>query len=441
MKEKKELIPGLNLQKSREYYERAAKVLINGSSDDYRGPPFWDPHAIAIERGKGSKIWDIDGNEYVDYLLAFGPLILGHSPAGVVEAVRSQMEKLIICGTPTSIEAEVAEKIRAMVPCAETVTFVNSGTEATMHALRFARGYTGKDKILKFEGQYHGAHDYVLVSVTETAWGSRIAPYKVPLSEGIPQGALDTVITIPWNDSVVFEKTIKRRAHEIAAVITEPAMANLGFIPPESGYLQAMRELTEANDIVLIFDEVKTGFRLAPGGGQEVYGVKPDLACYAKALGAGFAIGAIAGKREILASALRAGTYAANPVALAAAKATLTELSSNGGSAYRHLYKIGKMLNDGLELAIQKTKVDMLIQGPGPIISWYFTKKKKIKDSRDFSEVDLAKGHEFVKQMIKRGIYAHHKENFFLSTAHTQGDVEKTVIAAEESLKAVTDNY
>jgi glutamate-1-semialdehyde 2,1-aminomutase len=438
MKEKKELISGLNLEKSREYYERAMKVLVKGSSDDYRGPPFWDPHAIAIERGKGSKIWDIDGNEYIDYLLAFGPLILGHSPASVIDAVRSQMEKLIICGTPTSIEAEVAEKICTMVPCAETVTFVNSGTEATMHALRFARAYTGKDKILKFEGQYHGAHDYLLVNATDVTLGSRIAPYNVPLSEGIPQDTLNTVITIPWNDSVVLEKTIKRRGHEIAGVITEPAMANLGFIPPESGYLQTMRELTEANDIVLIFDEVKTGFRLAAGGAQEVYGVKPDLGCFAKALGGGFAIGAIAGKREILESALRAGTYAANPVALAAAKATLTELSSNGGAAYKHLYKIGKMLNDGLERVIEKANVEMLIQGPGPIISWYFTKKKKIKESRDFSEVDLVKGHEFVKQMIKRGIYAHHKENFFVSTAHTKEDVEKTVLAAEESLKAVT---
>jgi glutamate-1-semialdehyde 2,1-aminomutase len=439
MKEKKELIPGLNLEKSREYYERAARVLIKGSSDDFRGPPFWDPHAIAIERGEGSRIWDIDGNEYIDYLLGFGPLILGHSPARVIEAARSQMEKLIICGTPTSIEAEVAEKLHAIVPCAETVTFVNTGTEATMHALRFARGYTGKDKIVKFEGQYHGAHDYVLVSATDIAWGSRIAPYKVPLSEGIPQGALNTVITIPWNDPVVLEKTIKRHAHEIAGVLTEPAMANLGFIPPESGYLQVMRELTEANDIVLIFDEVKTGFRLAPGGGQEVYGVKPDLACFAKALGGGFAIGAIAGKREILESALRAGTFAANPVALAAANATLTELSSNGGAAYKHLYKMGNMLNNGLDRAIEKANVNMLIQGPGPIISWFFTKKKKIKDSRDFSEVDLARGHDFVKQMIKRGIYAHHKENFFISTAHTEADVEKTILAADESLRVLAN--
>lgn len=384
----------------------------------------------------------MDGNEYIDYLLAMGPLILGHSPPSVIEAVRTQIEKLVISGTPSPIEAEVAERICAMVPCAERVTFTNTGTEATMHAIRFARAYTGKDKLLKFEGQYHGTHDYVAISYSEApsaAMGTRIAPYKVPLCAGIPQETLSTVLVLPWNDSAVLEKTIKRHAHEIAAVITEPAMANLGFIPPENGYLKTMRELTEANDIVMIFDEIKTGFRLALGGAQEVYGVTPDLACYAKALGGGFPIAAIAGKKEILESAaLRAGTYTANPVALAAAKATLTELSSNGGAPYKHLNRVGKMLMDGLDHAIEKNKIDMLIQGYGPIFGWFFTERKKIKDSRDFTEVNRGRGGEFAKQMMKRGIYINRMENFYLSTAHTEEDVERTLSAADESLKSLT---
>jgi glutamate-1-semialdehyde 2,1-aminomutase len=401
-----------------------------------------------MSRGSGSRIWDVDGNEYVDYKLALGPLILGHCPPRVIAAVTKQLLEGTMFGTLTEKEVEVAEKIREVVPCAEMVKFATTGAEATQYAIRLARAYTGRDKILKFEGHYHGSHDYVLTNTSSTpvaALGSPRGSYVIPGSWGIPQETLRTVISIPWNDPVALEKTIRDHAHELAAVITEPVMMNVGTVPPEDGYLQRIRELTEANQIVMILDEIISGFRLAPGGAQEFYKIKPDLATYAKALAAGFPISAVAGRRDIMEYAQPgrvsfSGTYHANSICITAAHATLEELTGNDYSAYKNLNRTGQKLQDGLEKAVEDTHSQAIVQGVGPGgLQVYFTKLKNIRDYREFTTCDFAKYSAFHKELIRRGVYIHpgQNEHWFVSTAHTEDDISKTVEAVHDALRAV----
>jgi glutamate-1-semialdehyde 2,1-aminomutase len=351
-------------------------------------------------------------------------------------------------GTLTETEVQVAEKIQKMVPCAEMVKFATSGAEATQYAIRLARAFTGRDKVLKFEGHYHGSHDYVLAntgSAPASALGSPQRSYVIPGSWGIPQETLKSVVSIPWNNGEILEKTIRDCAHELAAVITEPVMMNVGTIPPEEGYLQRIRELTEKNDIVMILDEIISGFRLAPGGAQEFYGVKPDLATYAKALAAGFPISAVAGKQEIMENARPgrvsfSGTYHANPMCIAAAQATLEELTANNGEAYRHLSKLGRLLQDGIEKAINETSSQAIIQGVGAGgFQIYFTELKKIRDYREFASCDSKKYLRFHKELIKRGIYTHpgQNEHWFVSTAHSEEDINRTLVTVREALHAI----
>jgi glutamate-1-semialdehyde 2,1-aminomutase len=274
MAESVDYSPGLKTTLSKELYERSKNIIPGGASSHCRCYPTFDPYPIALQRGKGSRVWDLDGNEYVDYCLALGPLILGHGPPSVIRAVAEQLEKGTMFAALVEKELKLAEKFREMVPNAEMVRFSNTGAEATMHAIRIARAYTGRDKIIKFEGHYHGAHDYVLVNCFGAplgALGSEAAPHKVPSSWGIPSDTLKTVIPLPWNDLDVLEKTLKRYDGEIAAVISEPVMMNIGSVPPEEGYLQGMRELTEEHNVVFILDEIITGFRLAPGGGSGAF--------------------------------------------------------------------------------------------------------------------------------------------------------------------------
>jgi glutamate-1-semialdehyde 2,1-aminomutase len=401
-----------------------------------------------MSRGRGSHIWDVDGNEYIDYKLALGPLILGHCPPRVVEAVTRQLQEGTMLGTLTEREVEVAERIHEIVPCAEMVKFATTGAEATQYAIRLARAYTGKEKILKFEGHYHGSHDCVLTNTSSTpvaALGSRERSYMIPGSWGIPQETLKSVVSIPWNDRLVLERTVRDHAHELAAIITEPVMMNIGTVPPEDGYLQRIRELTEQHQIVMILDEIITGFRLAPGGAQELYKIIPDLATYAKALAAGFPISAVAGKREIMENASPghvsfSGTYHANSICISAAHATLEELSADNYSVYNHLNKIGRMLQDGLEKAVRETGSQAIIQGVGAGgLQIYFTKLSKIRDYRDFATCDTAKYAIFHKELIRRGVYIHpgQNEHWFVSTAHTEDDVKATLSAVREALNAV----
>lgn len=436
--------------KSKALYERACKVLPEGVSSPVRGPRFHTPYPVYMKRGRGSRIFDVDGNEYIDFMMAFGPLILGHSPPKVVEAVRRALEDGTMTGTAHEIEVEVAERINRIVPNADLVRFANTGTEATMHAIRVARGYTGKKKILKFEGHFHGNHDYVLVNLGPPTGvlGSRISPTRIPNGPGIPEETLVNTIVIPWNDADILEKIVKRHANELAAVITEPVMANCGHIAPKPGYLKAMREITADNDVLLLFDEVITGFRLAPGGAQEYFGIDADLVAMAKALGAGFPIAAFAGKREVMETLVAAkgppvhnsGTYNGNPLCLHAARAALDELTANDGAAYKHLHSIGNRLISGIRSIYEQNKVDGIVQGIGPMFQPYFTKAKRIDDYRGFDlNVDQVAFQKLAAELMQRGVYIIPlaNEHWFVSTAHTDDDVEMTLKTFDDSIRAL----
>jgi glutamate-1-semialdehyde 2,1-aminomutase len=443
-----EYAPGLNTRKSWELYQRAVKIIPGGASSHCRCYPIFDPYPLEFVKGEGVKLWDRDGNQYIDFILAMGPCILGHCHPKMIAAVKEQLDKITMHAVSCETEVKLAEKVHEMVPNADMVRFMNSGAEATMHAIRFARAYTGKDKIVKFEGCYHGTHDYVLITALGAPpLGMENAPYRSPATAGIPEDTLKTVIILPWNNLEVLEKTIKRRANEIAAVITEPVLMNIGTVLPKEGYLKGIQELCEENDIVFILDEVISGFRLAQGGAQEYFGLKPDLATFAKALGAGFPVSAITGKRKIMEQVvpgkiLHAGTYNANPVCMAASYAALTELSANGGAIYKHLHKIGAMLQEGLQSAVDKTKAEAIVQGIGPGgCQLYFTKLKKIENYRDFvAGANPPKYMRFHKELLKKGIYFHPQqyEHLFIATVHTEQDVEKCTKAVTEALRIVT---
>ncbi len=443
-----EYAAGLDTRKSWASYLRASRLIPGGGSSNAQCFPTYDPYPLTLQKGAGSRVWDVDGNVYVDYLLGFGPLILGHCHPSVVQAVKAQLENGLQYAMLDELQVKLAEKIHEMVPNAEMVRFSMTGAEATMHAIRITRGYTGRDKIIKFEGHYHGAHDYVLLNIVgapRAALGSEVSPHKVRASPGIPDDTAKNTIVIPWNNAEIFEKTVKRHANELAAVIMEPVMMDIGIAPPEEGYLETVREVTQKHDVALIFDEVITGFRLAPGGAQQHFGVKPDLACFAKALGGGFPIAAITGRRDILeqvgpGNIMHAGTFNGNPISCAAAYATLTELSANNGESYRYMNKIGKKLQDGLERLVSSTRAEAIVQGMAQLgVQILFTPLKKIRNYREFLTCNGAKYNAYHREMLKRGVLFHplQYQHLFVSTAHSEDDINMTLKAAEESLKAV----
>jgi len=441
--------PLVELRKSEAVYEEAKKILPSGASSNVRVYKH-EPFPVIFDHGKGSRVWDIDGNEYVDYLLAYGPLILGHCHPSVVNAIKDQIQKSSMLGTTTELEVEVAKKIASMVPGAQMVSFSNSGTEATMEAVRIARAFTGRDKILKFEGHYHGHHDYVLFSVESpsSVAGLELAPTKLPFYPGIPEGVSHTVIVAPWNNLAALERTLKKYANDIAAVIMEPVIGSSGVIPPADGYLKGVRELAQKFDVLLIFDEVLTGFRIAKGGAQEYYGVNADLACFAKALGNGAPIAAITGRRDVMGmigpgKIAYGGTYNANPLSLAACKATLDVLSKNDGEAFSRMNSITQKLTDRLQQACDKTGHDAVVQGVGPMFQLYFTRLKKISTYRQTLQCDYEKFKDFREMMLERGVYFHPDgtERLMLSAVHTTEDIEKTLTAAEDSLSKLPRRY
>jgi len=442
-------VKGVNTRKSWESFERARKLIPGGGSSNAQCAPTYDPYPLTLRKGAGSKVWDVDDNVYIDYLLGFGPLILGHCPPNVIRAVKEQLEIGLHYAMLDELEVKLAEKIHEMVPNAEMVRFSMTGAEATMSAIRIARGFTGKDKIIKFEGHYHGAHDYVLLNIVGSplaALGSEASPYKVRAGPGIPDETARNTIVIPWNDPKILEKTIKRYEGDLAGVIMEPVMMDIGIAPPEEGYLQTVKELTEKHGLLLIFDEVITGFRLAPGGAQQHFGVTPDLACFAKALGGGFPIAAITGRREILEQVgpgkiMHAGTFNGNPVSCAAAYATLTQLSANNYESYRQMNKIGNRLQDGLGEAVSSTGTQAVVQGMAQLgVQILFTHLKHVRNYREFLTCDMAKYNKYHKEMLRRGVLFHplQYQHLFISTAHSQEDIDMTLKAAKDSLNAIS---
>ncbi len=432
-----------NFSKSFALFEEAKKCLPSGASSNIRVHAH-DPFPILFERGEGSKVWDVDGNQYVDLLTSYGALVLGHSHPSIIRAVYEQVQRGSMLGTTTELEVGLAKRIQSIVPCAEMVSFSNTGTEATMEAIRIARAFTGRDKILKFEGHYHGHHDYVLFSVESPSVvaGLEQAPSKLPYYPGIPDGISRTVVVAPWNDTASLEKVLKRNANDLAAIIIEPVMGSAGVIPPREDYLKSVRELSNKYDVLLIFDEVLTGFRIAPGGAQEFYGVKPDVACYAKALGSGTPIAAIAGRGDIMGMIGPGrigygGTYNGNSLCLAAAKATLDELSKDDWAPIKRMHITGAELMEGLRELMSDYGHDGLVQGLGPMFQLYFTKAKKILNYRHTLQSNFEKFREFRNLMLRRGVYFHPDgmERMMITTSHGEKDVEWILAAAEESLK------
>jgi glutamate-1-semialdehyde 2,1-aminomutase len=424
-------------------FEEAKRHLPAGASSNVRVYAH-DPFPILFERGKGSRIWDVDGNEYVDLLSSYGATVLGHSHPAVREAVSRQMENGSMLGTTTELEIEVAKKIESVVPCAEMVSFSNTGTEATMEAIRIARAFTGRDKILKFEGHYHGHHDYVLFSVESPSVvaGLEQAPSKLAYYPGIPDGISRTVVVAPWNDPVALERVLRRNANDLAAIITEPVMGSAGVIPPKEDYLKLVRELADKYEVLLIFDEVLTGFRIAPGGAQEFYGVKPDIACYAKALGGGTPIAAVAGRKDVMGmigpgKIGYGGTYNGNSMCLAAANATLDELLRDDGAAFKHLHLTGAEIVEGLRELMTRYDQSGIVQGIGPMFQLYFTEAKKILNYRHTLQSDFSKFREFRNLMLRKGVYLHPDgtERMMINKAHQRDDVEWILGAAEDSFK------
>ena len=432
--------------RSAELFERAQRVLPGGVNSPVRGTSCWLPYPVYIERADGAHVFDADGNEFVDVVMGLGPVILGHNDVDVVAAIRDQVGRGSITATCTPLEVEVAEQFVKMVPGVDMVRFTSSGTESTMHALRLARGFTGKPKILKFEGHFHGNHDAVLVSVTPplSASGTAADPLRIPTGSGIPYEHYENTLVAVWNDLDAAEQVISRHAHELAAVITEPVMANKGFIAPNEGYLQGLREITRRYGVLLILDEVITGFRFARGGAQEFFGVEPDLATYAKAMANGATIGAFGGRRDIMSllatgSVRHAGTYNAALVPLAAARATLAKLDADDGAVYADINRRGERLIHGLRQAIERTGTTAIVQGQGSMLQLYFTPAKQIRDYRETAGVDHDKFMAFAHEMIRRGVLVHPDpfEHWFLSAAHTDADIDFVVDVAEESLRAV----
>jgi glutamate-1-semialdehyde 2,1-aminomutase len=434
-----------SLQRSEQLFEEARKYLPAGASSNVR-VHMHEPFPILFKNGDGPRVCDVDGNCYIDYLMAYGALILGHKHPKIISGIERQLQDGIMFGTTTELEIEVAKLVSSMVPCAEMVTFANSGTEATMEAIRIARAVTGKEKILKFEGHYHGHHDYVLFSVDSPSpvSGLESSPAKLPYFPGIPDEVSKTVIVAPWNNPTALERILKKHHTDVAAIITEPVMGSQGVIPPDPDYLNQLRELTIKYDSLLIFDEVLTGFRVAKGGAQELYGVKPDLACYAKALGGGAPIAAVAGRRELLGMIGPGrigfgGTYNAHPLSLAASKATLETLLENDGEAFRRMTELGGKLKAGLAETFRAAGINAVINAVGPMLSIYFTKLRKVSTYRHATHSDGEKFKRFRDEMLKHGVYTHPDglERLSISAVHTDREIEETIIAAEESLKAL----
>lgn len=431
--------------KSRELFERAARVIPGGTLSPVRGATAFEPYPIYMERGDGPYLFDVDGNRYVDLVLGLGPIILGHNHPAVVASVTEQVKNGSLFATCTPLEIDVAERMCAMAPGVEMVRFTNSGTESTMHAMRLARGYTGKPNVLKFEGHFHGNHDQVLLNINPPfrTEGQEITP--VPVGRGIPPAHYSTMVLAAWNDVAELERVLDRHRNDLAAVIVEPIMANKGFIPPEPGYLEALREITARLGVLLIFDEVVTGFRLRAGGAQELFSIRADLVTYAKAMANGATIGAFGGRAEIMRllgtmEVRHAGTYNGGLVPLAAARATLDELAADDGAAYGTLDMLGERLRRGLREIIDRHGATAIVQGAGSMMQLYFTPRERITNYQDTCDLDGASYRRFANGMIARGVLIHPDpyEHWFLSTAHTADDIDYVLSAADDSMAAIT---
>jgi len=436
----------LRYARSAALYAEACEFVPGGVNSTARAVwSGWDPHPIFIENGSGSHVVDADGNRYVDYLLGLGPMLLGHRPPRVTKAVVEAIEQRgTMFALPAADETTLARKLIAAVPSLERLRLCNTGTEAVLYAVRLARAFTGRNKVIRFEGMYHGFSDGVYWSKhprPELA-GPDASPIPVPQGPGMPKGVEQSLIVLPWNDVEALKGAIARDGKDIAAVLTEPVMCNTGCILPEPGYLETMRELTAAARIVLIFDEVITGFRLGLAGAQGRYGIRPDLSIFAKGIGGGFPVAAMGGRSDIMALVAEgkvsmAGTYSANTIAVAAANATMDELTLPG--IYDRLHERSQALTEGLAGILREARLPAFVVAVGPVLQVWFS-RHPIRNYRDAARhADHEMFRRWWEGMLDRGILFHPGayENLFVSFAHGMEDIEATLSAAREVAKTL----
>jgi len=428
-------------EKSQPIFDRALNVLVKGVSSNFRY--LGDKETPVIIKGKGAKIWDADGNEFIDYRLGWGPINLGHADDRVNEAVSEAIKNGTTFAATTLLEVETAELIKKLVPGMEKLRFTNTGTEATMHALRVARGYTNKEKFIKFEGQYHGAHDYVLFSTASSplsALGARTSPVPAQIGSGIPNKIRDYVFCLPFNDFEAVEQCVKDHHGEISCIMVEPCLGNIAGIEPQKDFLAHLKKLCDDYNMVLIFDEVKTGFRLSNGGARETYGVIPHISTYAKSLGNGFPVAAFGGSADVMdvvgsGSVTHAGTFGANGVATAAAKAVLTILDES--PVLTNLAERGMTLKMGLEKVLIDADLPHQMTGH-PNIQGFLLTEKPVNEVRDLMHHDDTMYEKIMHNMYTRGIWMEDdaREPWFLCDSHDDTIIEETLNKFEDSVQA-----
>jgi glutamate-1-semialdehyde 2,1-aminomutase len=429
-----------NLTETHALFKRATEVIPNGVNSNFR---YWgDEYTLVVSKGEGAYIWDADGNRYIDYRLGFGPIILGHAYPAVVDRVSEAIRGGTVFAWTTPLEIKVAERITRMTGV-DKVRLANSGTEATMHALRIARAYTARERFIKFEGTYHGMHDYVLFSTAGAsagAMGSRRNPINVQSSSGIPEGIRQYVINLPFNDFERLEETVAARWHELAAILVEPLLGNAASVMPQPGFLEKLRELCDKYGIVLIFDEVKTGFRIANGGAQAFFGVKADLVTYAKSMGNGFPVAAVAGTDKIMkiigyGGVGHGGTYCGNVVAAAAADATLEILESQ--PIIETINGYGKSLMDGIDEILTRAGIPHFVTGPPTMFSLLLGVEEEPRDFRAYCKGDDELYERIAMALIDRGVMpdSDGREPWFLCFGHQEQQVADTLTAFEEAVK------
>jgi glutamate-1-semialdehyde 2,1-aminomutase len=427
----------LSRTKSEQLFGEALKYIPGGVNSPVRafravgGQPFF------VNKAKGAHVWDVDGNDYIDYVGTWGPAILGHAPAKIIKAVQNAAENGTSFGIPNPFEVQMAKLICSLVPSVEKVRMCNSGTEATMSAIRLARGFTKRDKIIKFDGCYHGHADSLLVKA-----GSGALTFGNPDSAGVPSAFTQHTIVVPFNDVDAVETAFQANAGHVAGVIVEPVPGNAGLYLPKAGYLEFLREITRENGALLIFDEVMTGFRLAKGGAQERFGIRPDLSCFGKVIGGGLPVGAFGGRAEIMdclaptGPVYQAGTLSGNPVAMAAGIAALEELVAT--KAHDQLEKLGAQLETGMKDAAKSAGIPVQFNRCGSMFCGYFT-SEPVHNLADAMKSDRERFKKYFHGMLEQGIYLAPSqfEAGFMSTAHTAADIEKTVEAASTAMRAL----
>ncbi len=416
-------------KKSEELFQELSQYLVDGVSSSFHKAEN-ESYPIAMTHGKGSKLYDVDGNEYIDYIGGFGPMILGYAPEAVNVAVKKQIEKGSQFSTPTQQLLDLSKKLTEIIPCAEMVSFQSSGTEANMHAWRLARAYSRKQKIVKFSGQYHGWSDEQKISITANAdtFGTEKAPSRIMTTAGQRKAATDDVIIASWNHTDALETLFQQKGDEIAAVVMEPYMCDEGPIMPASGYLEKVRTLCTKYGVVLIFDEVITGFRMALGGAQQYFGITPDLSVFGKAIAGGYSLSMVCGKREIMNCGVHpSGTFNATPIAVAAALATIEELSKPG--IYEQMDKLGEMFCNELALLSKKHGIALYTEHHGGIIQLEMGMERAPKDYHDYlNHANIQMYNALYLLMRDYGVrITSSRGRIYLTTAHTEKDIQKTM--------------